>query len=344
MKKILFSLFLLLASCKKTSAPTPTPQEFRGIFVLNEGQWTYNNASLTFFDGKKARQNVFKEVNKENLGDVANSIFLDKDTLYIVVNNSKLLYKVQMPSLKILQKLSFPASASPRTLLKINNNEAYVNSMTDNSVYIINLSDWKITGKITVENFSEDMIKIGNYVYVSCGNYAYPQKNNKIAKINTLTHSVENYLALPMENPGDLEVLNDSVFSVIARGNYQTPKKSAIYFINIYTFSVADSLIFNAYSFDSFVKDSLLFVLNDNGISKINWKTKNVTMNFISKQDLQMQSNDLLYAFYYDSFKYYIVNAKYGGTNGVCYVLDNSLKKETEFETGVFGGTIFKYQ
>ncbi len=339
---------LFLFSCRDKNKPQPPnlPEEFRGIFVLNEGQWTYNNASLTFYDGNQARQNVFREVNNESLGDVANSVFLDKDTLYIIVNNSKILYKLQMPQLKLLKKLTFPQSASPRTMVKTAPDQAYVNSMLDNSVYIVNLSEMTISGKITIENFSEDMIKLGDKVYVSCGNYAYPQKNNKIAKIDIATNSVEGYLTLPLENPGDLEIIDDTTFSVVCRGNYQTPKKSMLCFVNTKTFSVADSLVFNAYSFDGFVRDSLMFLINDEGISRINLRNKTVTMNFISKQDLGMQTNDLLYAFYYDSFsdKYYVVNAKYGGTNGVCYVLDNNFVKTKEFETGVFGGTIFSYR
>ena len=251
---ITVALIFILISCgpEPKEPNSEVLPEYRGIFILNEGQWTYNNASLTYYDEQKSYQNVFYSVNNTKLGDVANDVFLDNDTLYIIVNNSKIIYKVQMPTLKLISQLSLPQSASPRTLVKISPTKAYVNSMLDNSVYIINPVKMKITGTISIENYSEDMILTNNKVYTSLGNYAYPKKNNKIAVINPNTDVVAKYIILPMENPGDLEVIDSSTIVVVARGNYGTPKKSALYFINTITDEIKDSIIFNHYSFDAF--------------------------------------------------------------------------------------------
>ena len=100
MKRQLFNIFILgllltFVSCKP--GPDPTPQETniaKGLFVLNEGTFTYANSSLTFYDPEAdtVENNLFYRVNNSPLGDVANSMMLDETGMYIVVNNSKYIY------------------------------------------------------------------------------------------------------------------------------------------------------------------------------------------------------------------------------------------------------------
>ena len=78
------------------SSCNPDPQEptkvlvGKGVFVLNEGTYTFANASLSFYDPEAdtSANQLFYKVNGAPIGDVAQSLALINDQLYIVVNNS----------------------------------------------------------------------------------------------------------------------------------------------------------------------------------------------------------------------------------------------------------------
>ena len=71
------------------------------MLVLNEGNFQFSNASLTFYDpiADTVCNNLFYKVNDAPLGDVGESMTLVDGKLYIVVNNSNLIYKVDANSI-----------------------------------------------------------------------------------------------------------------------------------------------------------------------------------------------------------------------------------------------------
>ena len=86
-------LLLLLASCKKdTPAVDNNPDIIKehGVFIVNEGNYTWSNASVSFYNFVNGQyfEDVFDEVNNRPLGDVAQSIAVSNGKAYIVVNNS----------------------------------------------------------------------------------------------------------------------------------------------------------------------------------------------------------------------------------------------------------------
>ena len=83
-----------ISACKKDD---PAPQEFElkdGVFIVSQGAFNADNASLTYFetDDKNIIDSLFSSVNGASLGDVAQSINVRVDESYIVVNNSGLIY------------------------------------------------------------------------------------------------------------------------------------------------------------------------------------------------------------------------------------------------------------
>ena len=101
MKKTLFNILLLgillaFVSCNPDNNEPQDKNIAKGLFILNEGTFTYANSSLTFYDPETdtVENNLFYKVNLAPLGDVANSMAIDENGMYIVVNNSKYVYKV----------------------------------------------------------------------------------------------------------------------------------------------------------------------------------------------------------------------------------------------------------
>lgn len=78
------------------------------LYILNEGNFTWGNASVTGVDlnSYKVYQEVYKTVNNLPLGDVAQSMFMRNDTGWVVVNHSGKIEVVELPSFKRLYTIS----------------------------------------------------------------------------------------------------------------------------------------------------------------------------------------------------------------------------------------------
>ncbi|MGQ9863829.1 MAG: DUF5074 domain-containing protein [Bacteroidia bacterium] len=343
---ILFCSFL--AACQKKprhDLPPPEPA-YTGTFILCEGQWTHNNARLDVWDDAgKLHTEVFYRVNQTRLGDVANSYLVDKDTLYLVMNHSRLLYKIQLPSLKLLGTLSFPPSASLREMILVADTEAWVNSLTNGTIYRLNPRNMQLTPPhITIENYSESMIRWKNKVFVTCGNYAYPLRNNKIARL-TLPERSLRYLETPIENPGPIVEGPDGAIWVGCRGNYSTTGACLVK-LNPQEERLQDTLFLPCNLYDMKKIGDYIVFLSDSGISAYRPSDATLTMSFIPRAQIGAQPEDLLYAVAYDSLmrRWLVANAKQGALPAEIVVLDEQKKPQQRFTTGLFPGNIFFYR
>ena len=185
MKRQLFNIFILgllltFVSCKPDPEPTPQVSNIaKGLFVLNEGTFTYANSSLTFYDPEAdtVENNLFYRVNNAPLGDVANSMMLDETGMYIVVNNSKYIYKVDPKTMKYKSKLD--GFTSPRHITSINKNKAYVSDQESTGLWIINPKTMQKTGFVELGNTTERMVRVGNEVVVTnWSNFYQPETSN----------------------------------------------------------------------------------------------------------------------------------------------------------------------
>ena len=183
-------LFLLLAlaatlfSCKPDPQPTPVdpgdtlqPVELKGVFVLNEGNYQFSNASLSFYDieADTTANNLFYKANNAPIGDVAQSMALVDGNLYIVVNNSNYIYKVDANTIKcnISKPFKLTDFYSPREMHFVAPNKAYVSDLIGTNLWIVNPQDMTHTGSIEMGNTTEKMVQVGNELYVSNWSYYY---------------------------------------------------------------------------------------------------------------------------------------------------------------------------
>lgn len=102
-KVFLGAALLLLSSCDKEPVDPQEPQSGSSVAILCEGTFQWNNASIDVWypDSSKVVLGQFAKVNARPLGDIAQSAVLNENQLYVVVNNSGSVLKLNANRLKL---------------------------------------------------------------------------------------------------------------------------------------------------------------------------------------------------------------------------------------------------
>lgn len=218
-----FSLLLILfflASCSSEDPDMPIdPGLVKGtsFFVLNEGAFGQGNASICLMDGAvESNCSIYEDVNKMPIGDVLQSGVIIKDHLYLVVNGSGRIVRLDLPELAINATLD--QIASPRSLLPISAEKAYVSDIYGNVIHIVSLSDLSITGSIPFPGWSENMIKFGDQVWVTNPELFGGPQRNQIFIIDSNTDQIIDSV-MTGRNPVDIEYNSDGEVWVLSSGN-----------------------------------------------------------------------------------------------------------------------------
>ena len=162
-----------------------------GLFITNEGNFQYGNATLSYYDPatKKVENEVFYRANAMKLGDVAQSMTIHNDLGWIVVNNSHVVFAIDLRTFKEVGRIT--NLTSPRYIHFVSDEKAYVTQLWDNRIFIVNPRRYEITGYIECPGMTpgsgstEQMVQYGQYVYVNCWSY-----QNRLLKIDTRTDRV----------------------------------------------------------------------------------------------------------------------------------------------------------
>lgn len=229
-----------------------TSEEFRvsgsGLLIANEGNFQYGNATLSYYDPatKSVENEVFYRANGMKLGDVAQSITIYNNMAWIVVNNSHVIFAIDLDTFKERGRIT--NLTSPRYIHFISDTKAYISQIWDNRIFIINPSTFEVTGEIicpdmTMESGStEQMVQYGDYLFVNCWSY-----QNKILKIDTRTDSVVETLtvgiqptSIALDRYGKLWTITDGGFAGSPYG-HEAP---ALYRIDAETFTIEKQFTF----------------------------------------------------------------------------------------------------
>ena len=238
MKKTLFNILILgiiltFVSCGGDNNESEDKNIAKGLFVLNEGTFTYANSSLTFYDPEAdtVENNLFYKVNLAPLGDVANSMAIDENGMYIVVNNSKYVYKVDEKTLKYEAKLE--GLTSPRHIMLIDKNKAYLSDQESTGLWIFNPETMQKTGFVETGNTTEKMVRVGDEVVVTNWSNYYQQgtSNSTIQFVDIATNKLVDEMAVTAEPHSIVLDKNNNIW-VLCSGGYMPPCEPALFCIN----------------------------------------------------------------------------------------------------------------
>lgn len=195
--KHLFSTLLLapfiLASC---SDGTDEPDliidpVYASLYVVNAGNFMQSNSSITSWTSDSVvSQEVFFKANRFKLGDAAQSMAFYGDKAWIVVNNSNVVFAVDAETFKEVGRID-NGLVSPRYIHFISGDKAYITQMYSSDIAVVNPKTYEVIGQVkdSKEVYNggntEEMVQIGDYVYVNCWSY-----DNRILKIDTRTDEI----------------------------------------------------------------------------------------------------------------------------------------------------------
>lgn len=369
-QKLKIALFLLLLigfiSCRKDEfkdgiVPSTgtkvtegiTTGEIKGFYLLNEGNMGNNKATLDYFDYETGyyTKNIFGERNPnvvKELGDVGNDLQIYGEKLYAVINCSNFIEVMDVNTAKHIAVISI---ANCRYIV-FKDGFAYVSSYAGpvaidpnarvGEVVKVNTETLKIVGKCTVGYQPEEMVIVGNNLYVAnSGGYRVPNYDNTVSVIDLATFTETKKIEVAV-NLHRLEKDDRDNIYVSSRGNYYgTPSKTFI--LNPHTEKVSElpnlpnSNMTICNNFMYLYSTEWSYVTNSNTVNyaKVDTRSQAVTTkNFITDGTDKKIVVPYGIAVNPENGEFFVTDATNYVTPGTLYCFNADGTKKWEVETG----------
>jgi len=210
----LFTNAVFFTSCdSETEQPKGTYE--RGVFVVNEGNLLKGNGAISFLNtsANTAEPDIFKAVNNRPLGDNVQSMFIQNEKAYIVVNNSN---KIEVADANTFNWLATIENLKLPRYTTMANNKGYVTEtisyvVANGQVSVIDLNANTVIKAIPVGAQPEQIVAFNNKVYVTNSGA------NTVSVINTSTDAVEATITVG-DSPNSLTVDTNGKLWVLCGG------------------------------------------------------------------------------------------------------------------------------
>ncbi len=163
---------ITFSACSDDEGPAGVEIELEDshVLVLNQGNFMSGNANISAYDkdSEEIITNVFSEVNLRPLGDVAQSAVAHNDAIYVVVNNSGKIEKVEMDDFS--EEATITGFVSPRFMLPVGDDQAYVSDLSSGFVAVVDLEENAIIDSIETGDYTEQLVQRENDVLTNLPN------------------------------------------------------------------------------------------------------------------------------------------------------------------------------
>jgi YVTN family beta-propeller protein len=241
---ILF-LSLLFASCSSDDTKVVGKYD-KGVFIVNEGNFQSSDGSITYYNttSGEVSQDIFGTSNNGNaLGDVVQSMTIDNNLAYIIINNDNKIKVVNVGDFTLYYTLS--NVKLPRYFIVYNDKgylTEWVSFVDPGRVSVVNLASHQIEATITTDYGAENIIGKDGMLYVS-NNFT-----NTVSVIDPTKNEVVKTIEVG-SSPGAFVVGKDDKLWVICGGGYDEEynplNDGALYQINTSTNEVDKTVSLN---------------------------------------------------------------------------------------------------
>jgi len=211
---ILFTNALIFTSCDtETEQPKGTYES--GVFVVNEGNFTKGNGAISFINtsSKIAEPDIFRAINNRPLGDNVQSMYVQNEKAYVVVNNSN---KIEVADVNTFTSLATIENLTLPRYMTVANNKGYVTetvsyAVANGQVSVIDLNTNTVIKVIPVGAQPEQLMVVNNKVFVTNSGA------NTISVINSNTDAVEATISVG-DSPNSLSLDANNKLWVLCGG------------------------------------------------------------------------------------------------------------------------------
>lgn len=196
-----------------------------GLFIVNEGNFGYGNASLSYYDpaAKTIENEVFIRVNGSKLGDVAQSMTIHDGKGFLAVNNSGVVFVIDADTFEYVGEIG--GLTSPRYIHIVSEEKAYITDLHAFSIAVFNPQTLELTGSISTHTqgrtqpSTEQMVQYENYVFTNCWSY-----DNRILVIDTETDRVVDEIAVGRQPTSLVIDKYDRIWTITDGGSPDYPQ------------------------------------------------------------------------------------------------------------------------
>lgn len=192
-------------------------------YILNEGLWGANNANITSFMPNYKVENlsdVYLKTNGKQMGDVANAMMEEDDNIYVVLNGSMYVARLDMTT-KEQARYTFPKSEGAPRCIDVEDGYAYV-TQYGGQVTKLNIKDMTLAGTFKGGDNLEGIVEKDGKLYVAntytvdgSNNWVY---NKEVFVIDAETMTLEKSIDV-VDNPTKLYEIDGKIY-LISQGNY----------------------------------------------------------------------------------------------------------------------------
>ena len=189
------------------------------VFVLNEGNYTFGNASISQIDLKTGviQSDIFQSGNSRPLGDVLQSATFIGNKLWLVINNSGKIERIDPMSFMASQPIT--GLNSPRYLADDGSGNVYSSDLASGKISKLDRITGVFKGSIPCPGWTEEMLISDKHLWI-CN-----VSKNKIYLADTQTDQLIDSLEVGDE-PNCIRKDKDGMLWVLCTGSFYPVESS----------------------------------------------------------------------------------------------------------------------
>lgn len=227
MMLVLFTASVLCSCTKDKDLPDtgiiPVESgEVSGFYILNQGGYGSNNATLDYVDLATGQYHTgyFESRNPDmayGLGDTGNDIFISGGLLFIIMNGSGIVEIASADDAKHIAQVEVPNCRYGT----VSDGYLYVTSYaSEGTLYKISLADYKVVATLKTGYEPEQLLCLDGFLYIlNSGGYHSPEYDDTITVVDLSGFSVDRTVDTGYRNLYKILYADGTIY-VTSRGDY----------------------------------------------------------------------------------------------------------------------------